>query len=78
MPYPCTSDVLCEALYKCLQNWQLDCKLSTLNLHGFSTDDALVPQIKAKIGPTNLLLGGRLQSMQLCAHSLDSVIKEGL
>lgn len=78
MPYPCTSDVLCEALYKCLQSWQFDCKLSTLTLHGSSTDDALVPQIKAKIGPTNLLLGGRLLNMQCCAQSLDLVIKDGL
>ncbi|XP_072146569.1 zinc finger BED domain-containing protein RICESLEEPER 1-like [Setaria viridis] len=51
VPCPGTSDVLCEALYKCLQSWDLDCKLSTLNLENYSANEDLIPLIKEKIGP---------------------------
>ncbi|XP_034571549.1 zinc finger BED domain-containing protein RICESLEEPER 2-like [Setaria viridis] len=78
VPYPRASDALCDALYKCLESWDLNRKLSTLTLHNCSSDDALIPQTEAKIGTTNLLLGGRMLNMQCCAHSLDSVVKDGL
>lgn len=78
MPYPSASDVLCDALYKCLECWDLNRKLSTLTLHNCSSDDSLIPQIETKIGPANLLLGGRMLNMQCCTNSLDSVVKDGL
>ncbi|WVZ68190.1 hypothetical protein U9M48_017160 [Paspalum notatum var. saurae] len=76
--YPHTSGILCEAICKCLQSWDLDRKLSTLTLHNCCSDDALIPLIESRLGQTNLLVGGRMLHMQSCAHSLDSVVKDGL
>ncbi|KAL6643025.1 hypothetical protein ACP70R_021206 [Stipagrostis hirtigluma subsp. patula] len=78
VPYPHTSYVLCEALYNCLHTWDLDRKISTLTLHNCSADDPLVPLIKAKIGPANLLLGGKMLHLGYCTHSLNSVVDDGL
>lgn len=78
MPCPHTSEVICEALYKSLQNWNLDCKLSTLTLDNCSTNDKLVEAIETKVGPSNLLLGGKMLHMRCCAHILNLIVKDGL
>ncbi|KAL6643028.1 hypothetical protein ACP70R_021209 [Stipagrostis hirtigluma subsp. patula] len=78
VPCPRTSDVLCEALCKCIQSWDLDRRLSTVNIDNHSMNDALIPLIEAKIGPSNLLLGGKMLHMGCCARSLNSVVKDGL
>ena len=78
VPCPHTSEVICEALYKSLQNWNLDCKLSTLTLDNCSKNDKLVEAIETKVGPSNLLLGGKMLHMRYCAHILNLIVKDGL
>lgn len=78
MSCPHTGEVLAEALYKSLQNWDLDCKVSTLTLDNCSTNDKMVEYMQSKIGASNLLLGGEVLHMRCCAHILNLIVKDGL
>ncbi|CAH9094928.1 unnamed protein product [Cuscuta europaea] len=78
MPIPHTAEVLSEALYTCLLEWNIDNKLSTITVDNCSTNDAMLDLVKGKLSLDSLLLGGNLLHMCCRAHILNLVVKDGL
>jgi len=78
VPAPHTSQVLAEVLVQCLMDWNLDRKVSTMNVDNCTTNDAMIECILDKISPRSLILGGQLFHMRCCAHILNLIMKDSL
>ncbi|KAI5440522.1 hypothetical protein KIW84_010125 [Lathyrus oleraceus] len=78
IPAPHSSDRLCAALVKCLMDWNINTKLSTITLDNCSTNDAVIDKIKEKLHLSTLLRDGYLLHMRCCAHMLNLIVKDGL
>lgn len=78
MPCPHTGEAICDALYKCLQSWNIDCRVSTVTLDNCSSNDTMIGLMESKIGPGNLLLDGDVLHMRCCVHILNLIVKDGL
>jgi hypothetical protein len=64
VPCPHTGEAICDALYKCLQSWNIDCRVSTVTLDNCSSNDTMIGLMESKIGPGNLLLDGDVLHMR--------------
>ncbi|CAJ2662136.1 unnamed protein product [Trifolium pratense] len=78
VPAPHSSDILCASLVKCLMEWNIDTKLSTITLDNCSTNDAMIDKIKEKLSLNTLLRDGSLLHMRCVAHILNLIVKDGL
>lgn len=78
IPAPHSSDRLCAALVKCLMDWNIDTKLSTITLDNCSTNDVVMDKIKEKWHLSTLLRDRSLLHMRCCAHILSLIVKDGL
>lgn len=78
VPCPHTAAIIANALYACLQSWDIDCRVSSMTLDNCSTNDNLVKKMEDKIGASNLLLEGKMLHMRCCAHILNLIVKDGL
>ncbi|KAK2410552.1 zinc finger BED domain-containing protein RICESLEEPER [Trifolium repens] len=77
VPAPHSSDRLCAALVKCLVDWNIDTKLSTITLDNCSTNDAMINKIKEKLNLNTLLRDESLLHMRCVAHILNLIVKDG-
>uniref|UniRef100_A0A0A9GNR2 BED-type domain-containing protein n=1 Tax=Arundo donax TaxID=35708 RepID=A0A0A9GNR2_ARUDO len=80
MYVPCshTGEVICDALYKCLQSWDLDRRISTVTLDNCSTNDNMIGLMETRLGASNMLLKGKWLHMRCCAHILNLIVKDGM
>ncbi|CAL1406613.1 unnamed protein product [Linum trigynum] len=58
LPAPHTSDVLAEALWDCMTQWNVDSRLSAITVDNCSTNDAMMSQLLEKLPFESLQLGG--------------------
>ena len=78
VPCPHTNDVLCDVLFGCLLEWNIDRRISTVTLDNCSTNDKMIETLMAKLDSSSLLCSGRLIHMRCCAHILNLIVKDGL
>ena len=78
MPCPHTAEVICDALLKCLQSWNLDCRVSTVTLDNCSVNDSMIGLMESRLGEGNMLLGGKHLHTHCCAHILNLIVQDGL
>ncbi|TVU46145.1 hypothetical protein EJB05_05663, partial [Eragrostis curvula] len=78
VPCPHTAEVICDALHKCLQNWDLDRRVSTVTLDNCSTNDSMVGLMETRLGAAHMLLKGEVLHMRCCAHILNLIVKDGM
>ncbi|CAL5067555.1 unnamed protein product [Urochloa decumbens] len=50
VPCPHTGEAICDALLKCLQSWDLDCRVSTVTLDNCSVNDNMIGLMEARLG----------------------------
>ncbi|KAK1560563.1 hypothetical protein Q3G72_028080 [Acer saccharum] len=74
---PHDAESLGDQLVKCLFDWNVDRKLSTIAVDNCSTNDSMIDKIKNKFSD-KLLLGGKFFHMRCCAHILNLVVRDGL
>ena len=78
VPSPHTADNLSEVLLKCLLEWNLERKLSTLTVDNCSTNNCMIDLITDQISSENLILGRDLFHMRCAAHILNLIVRSGL
>ncbi|KAH9780518.1 BED-type domain-containing protein [Citrus sinensis] len=78
VPSPHTAEALSNELAKCLLDWNVDRRLSTITIDNCSTNDAMIPLLLAKFPPSSFLLNGKLLHVRCCAHILNLIVKDGL
>ena len=79
VPAPHTAEALSIELIKCLSDWNVDRKLSTITLDNCSTNDAIARMLLDQLKRHNkMILGGKLLHMRCCAHILNLIVKDGL
>ena len=78
MPCPHTGEVICDALHKCLQSWDLDRRVSTVTLDNCSANDNMIGLMETRLGAANMLLKGKWLHMRCCAHILNLIVKDGM
>ncbi|KAF7802430.1 zinc finger BED domain-containing protein RICESLEEPER 2-like [Senna tora] len=78
LPCPHTTESISSTLVECLLDWNIDRKLSTINLDNCSTNDSLINSLLMKLDTSSLLLDGQLFHMRCCAHILNLIVQDGL
>jgi len=78
VPCPHTAEVICDALLKCLQSWNLDCRVSTVTLDNCSVNDSMIGLMESRLGEGNMLLCGKHLHTRCCAHILNLIVQDGL
>ncbi|CAN0926831.1 Zinc finger BED domain-containing protein RICESLEEPER 1 [Linum grandiflorum] len=78
VPAPHTKDVICEVLFECLIEWDIDRKLSTVTVDNCSTNDAMIRVLLEKLEAENLILHGTILHMRCAAHILNLIVQDGL
>jgi len=71
-----TTQNLCSSIYKCLLDWNIDRKISSITLDNCKTNDVMVGMLEELLG--NLLLGSDLVHVGCVAHILNLVDQDGL
>jgi 5-methylcytosine-specific restriction endonuclease McrA len=77
VPCPHTAEVICDALHKCLQSWDLDRRVSTVTLDNCTINDSMVGLMETRLGAAHMLLRGRVLHMRCCAHILNLIVRDG-
>ncbi|KAJ7981896.1 Zinc finger BED domain-containing protein [Quillaja saponaria] len=74
-----TEDLLSEVIIKCLDEWDIDCKLFSLTFDDCSTDDDIIIRIKEQISQKRpLLSNGQLYDIRSATHLLNSIIQDAM
>ena len=63
---------------KCLLDWNLDKKISTVILDNCSTNDAIVERLKRLLSIESMILGDNFFHMRCAAHILKLIVKNEL
>ncbi|KAF7811903.1 zinc finger BED domain-containing protein RICESLEEPER 2-like [Senna tora] len=78
LPCPHSAKSTSSTLVECFLDWNIDRKLSTINLDNCSTNDSLINLLLMKLDTSSLLLDGQLFHMRCCAHILSLIVQDGL
>nr|KAJ0208840.1 hypothetical protein LSAT_V11C400193330 [Lactuca sativa] len=78
VPYLHTSDVLADILYVTLRYWNLDRKVSTLNVDNCTTNDEIISILLEKLPLKSLIMNGDLFHMRCCTTILNLIVQDGL
>ncbi|KAH9659476.1 BED-type domain-containing protein [Citrus sinensis] len=70
---PHTADCISQILVKCLMDWNLDRKLSTVTLDNCSTNDAMVARLKGLLSTESMIWSGNFFHMSGIIRVRDSV-----
>ena len=73
-PSPHRKDVLAEVLVDCFLEWNIDRKLSTINVDNCSTNDVMIRLLLNKLDSSFLMLGGSMLHMRCAAHILNLIV----
>ena len=75
---PHTTEVISDKLFKCMIDWNIDRKLSTITLDNCNTNDCVIGMLLNKLDCSTLMLDGQLFHMRCCAHILNLIAQYGL
>ncbi|XP_031116703.1 zinc finger BED domain-containing protein RICESLEEPER 2-like [Ipomoea triloba] len=76
---PHTGTCVCDAIYKCLQEWSIEEKVWTITVDNASYNDSAVRLLHDSLSfHTNLPLDGKLFHIRCCAHILNILVQDGL
>lgn len=78
VPSPHKKEIICEALFQCLLEWNIEKKLSTVTLDNCRTNDSMIDELVDKLETNSLLVEGEVLHMRCCAHILNLIVKMGL
>ncbi|XP_061372933.1 zinc finger BED domain-containing protein RICESLEEPER 1-like isoform X2 [Gastrolobium bilobum] len=74
-----TEDLLPEVIVKCLNEWDIDCKLFALTLDDCSTDDGITLRIKQQVTEKKPFLCTRqLLDIRSAAHLINSMVQDAI
>lgn len=59
VPAPHSGEVICNVLYDCLMDWNIDRKVSTVTVDNCAVNDAMINILLDKFSPSSLILGGK-------------------
>ena len=75
---PHSGEVICNELYECLMEWNIDRKLSTVTIDNCSANDSMIDLLLEKFLTSSMVMGGKFFHMRCCAHILNLIVKDGL
>ena len=79
VPPPHSGVAICDALSKCLVEWEIDDKVWSETVDNASYNDVAIRMLKDNISYKNqLVLGGKLFHVRCCAHILNLLVQDGL
>ena len=78
MPAPHSGEVMCNELYECLMEWNIDRKLSTVTVDNCSANESMIDLLLGKFSTSSMIMGGKFLHMRCCAHILNLIVKDGL
>ncbi|KAK6146207.1 hypothetical protein DH2020_020076 [Rehmannia glutinosa] len=79
VPPPHTGTVVCDALYKCLQDWGIEEKIWTITVDNASYNDSTVRILLDCLSfHKSLPLNSQLFHVRCCAHILNLLVQDGL
>ena len=79
IPPPHSGVAICDALSKCLVDWEIEDKVWTVTVDNASYNDVAVRMLKDNLPYKNQLpLSGKLFHVRCCAHILNLLVQDGL
>ncbi|KAK9198068.1 hypothetical protein WN944_013251 [Citrus x changshan-huyou] len=78
VPAPHSGEVMCNELYECLMEWNIDRKLSTVTVDNCSANESMIDLLFGKFSASSMIMGGKFLHMRCCAHILNLIVKDGL
>ncbi|KAK3017309.1 hypothetical protein RJ639_006908, partial [Escallonia herrerae] len=79
VPPPYTSLVICEAITKCLDDWGIGNKVSTMTFDNATNNNAVIKYLKEDISlKRSLLFAGKIFHVRCCAHIINLMVQDGL
>lgn len=78
MPAPHSGEVICNVLYDCLMDWNIDRKVSTVTVDNCAANDTMINILLDKFSPSSLILGRKIFHMRCCAHILNLIVRDGM
>ncbi|XP_024041424.1 uncharacterized protein LOC112098931 [Citrus clementina] len=78
VPAPHSGEVMCNELYECLMEWNIDRKLSTVTVDNCSANESMIDLLLGKFSASSMIMGGKFLHMRCCAHILNLIVKDGL
>lgn len=74
-----TEDLLPEVIIKCLDEWDIDCKLFALTLDDCSVDDDITLRIKERVSEKRPFLSTRqILDVRSAAHLISSIVQDAM
>ncbi|KAI5429222.1 hypothetical protein KIW84_034004 [Lathyrus oleraceus] len=74
-----TEDLLPEVIIKCLDEWDIDCKLFALTLDDCSVDDDITLRIKERVSEKRPFLSTRqILDVRFAAHLIISIVQDAM
>ena len=79
VPPPHSGVAICDALSKCLVEWEIDDKVWSATVDNASYNDVAIRMLKDNLSYKNqLALSGKLFHVRCCAHILNLLVQDGL
>ncbi|KAH9765048.1 BED-type domain-containing protein [Citrus sinensis] len=77
VPAPHSAEVMCNELYDCLMDWNIDRKLSSVTADNCAANDSMIALL-GKFSTSSMIMGGKFFHMRCCAHILNLIVRDGL
>ncbi|KAK9225233.1 hypothetical protein WN943_010274 [Citrus x changshan-huyou] len=78
VPAPHSGEVMCNELYECLMEWNIDKKLSTVTVDNCSANESVIDLLLGKFSASLMIMGEKFLHMRCCAHILNLIVKDDL
>ncbi|KAD4180001.1 hypothetical protein E3N88_28592 [Mikania micrantha] len=79
IPPPYSGVRIYDCLFKCLKEWKIETKVSTLTVDNARTNDVVALKLKENLNlQKNLAINGSLFHVRCCAHILNLLVQDGL
>lgn len=80
VPPPHTGVIIADALYKCLVDWGLENKVSSITVDNATYNDVALKNLKATFELLNkkMLFEGKIFHVRCCAHIVNIMVQDGL
>ncbi|KAK9233321.1 hypothetical protein WN943_023570 [Citrus x changshan-huyou] len=75
---PHSAEVMCNELYDCLMDWNIDRKLSSVTADNCAANDSMIALLLGKFSTSSMIMGGKFFHMRCCAHILNLIVRDGL
>lgn len=78
MPAPHNGEVMCNELFECLMECNIDKKLSTVIVDNCYANESMIDFLLGKFSTSSMIMGGKFLHMRCCAHILNLIVKDSL